>query len=140
MRFTGRLFVLGEADDLLDLVRRDPRFAATSFTDLAELGQPLTGEPAPPRADRHWGNPNGRGDLGVSHTVGGHQQHLGPFHLTMGRGRGPGQYGQRLTLTGGHDQWGCSIVHANSLPNCGYLFWRHTTRLEWPASQWRGER
>src|ERR1019366_5366583 len=41
-------------------------------------------------------------------------------------------YGQRLTLTGGHDQWGCGIVHANSLPNCGYLFWRHTT------SRWLG--
>src|SRR5665811_1054901 len=127
MRFTGRLFVLGEADDLLDLVRRDPRLTAAPFTDLAELGEPLTGEPAPPRADRHWGNPNGRGDLRVSHNVGGHQQHLGPFHLTMGRGRGPGQYGQRLTLTGGHDQWGCSIVHVNSLPRSGYLFWRHTT-------------
>src|SRR5674476_682726 len=84
MRLPGRLFVLGEADDLLDLVRRDPRFAAAPAAHLAEPGQPLTGEPAPPRADRDWGNPNGRGDLGVSHTVGGQQQHRGPFHLTMG--------------------------------------------------------
>src|SRR5665811_1246374 len=74
MRFTGRLFVLCQADDLLDLGRRDPRFTATPFTHLAELGQPLISEPAPPRADRDRGNPNRRSDLGVSHTVGGHQQ------------------------------------------------------------------
>src|ERR1035437_6637377 len=61
----------------------------------------------------------------------------------MGRGRGPGQYGQRLTLTGGHDQWGCGIVHANSLPNCGYLFWRHTTSMPGTLTTYRsvtGER
>src|SRR5664280_2288866 len=127
MRFTGRLFVLGEADDLLDLLRRDPRLTAAPAAHLAEPGQPLISEPAAPGADRHRGDPNGRGDLGVGHTIGGHQQHLGPFHLTMGRGRGPEQYGQRLTLTGGHDQWGCGIVHGNSLPKCGYLFWKHTT-------------
>jgi len=38
MRFTGRLFVLGEADDLVDLLRWDPRLAATPITHLAELG------------------------------------------------------------------------------------------------------
>src|SRR5450756_718896 len=102
------------------MIRRPPRSTQSRSSAASDVYKRQ-------RADRHWGNPNGRGDLGVSHTVGGHQQHFGPFHLTMGRGRGPGQYGQRLTLTGGHDQWGCGIVHANSLPKCGYLFWRHTT-------------
>src|SRR5665811_1147329 len=85
MRFTGRLFVLCQADDLLEIGCRDPRLATTPRTHLAELGQPLVSEPAPPRADRDRGSPNRRGDLGVGHTVGGHQQHLGPFHLTMCR-------------------------------------------------------
>jgi hypothetical protein len=50
VRRTGRLFVLSQAHDLLDLLSRDPRFAATTLPDLAELGQPLSGEPA--RHDR----------------------------------------------------------------------------------------
>src|ERR1035437_3896136 len=127
MCLTGRLFVLCQADDLIDLLRRDPRLTATPAAHLAEPGQPLISEPGPPCADRDRGDPNGRGDLGVGHTVGGHQQHRGPFHLTMCRCRRPGQYRQRLALTGGHDQRGCRLVHANSLPKYGYLFWRHTT-------------
>ena len=38
MRPTRRLLALGEADDLLDLLRRDPRFAAAPAAHLAELG------------------------------------------------------------------------------------------------------
>src|SRR5665647_677822 len=134
VRCTGRLFVLSQTHDLLNLLRRDPRFAATTVPYLAELGQPFSGEPGPPRTDRDRGDANARGDLGVGHTFSGHQQHLGPLHLTMGRGRSPGQDHQRLTLTGRHDQRGCSLVHADSLPTKGYLFWRHTTSLPSAAS------
>ena len=63
----------------------------------------------------------------IAATVGGHQQHLGPLHLAMRCGRGPGQHCQRLALTSGHEQWGCSLVHDHSLPQNGYLFWRRTT-------------
>jgi len=41
MRCPGRLFVLSQAHDLLNLLRTDPRFAATALAYLAELGQPL---------------------------------------------------------------------------------------------------
>ena len=81
MRFPGRLFVLGQANDLLDLFRRYPGLTAATFADHRELGQPFLGEPGPPRPHRHRGNPNARGDLGVGHTIGGQQQHLGPLHL-----------------------------------------------------------
>jgi hypothetical protein len=60
--------------------------------DLHRRRTVIISEPAPQRADRDRGNPNGRGELGVSNTVGGHQQHPGPFHLTMCRCRRPGQH------------------------------------------------
>ena len=44
--------MLCQADDLLEIGRRDPRLATTPRTHLAELGQPLVSEPAPPRAGR----------------------------------------------------------------------------------------
>src|SRR5664280_1758852 len=127
MRCPGRLFELGQANDLLDLFRRYAGLTAATFADHLESGQPLLGEPRPPRPHGHRSNPNGRGDLGVGHTIGGHQQHLGSLHLPMRCGRRPSQYFQCLALTGGHDQRGCCLVHANNLANLGYLFWRHTT-------------
>ena len=69
--------------DLFNVVRRDPRRAATSFALLTERGQPFTGEPVSPGAHSGRGDPYGRGDVGVGHTVGSHQQHLGPFHLPV---------------------------------------------------------
>jgi len=42
-----------------------------SRTLLGDLGQSLTGESALPPPIRDRGNPNGCGDLGVGHTVGG---------------------------------------------------------------------
>jgi len=116
MHCPGRLFVLSQAHDLLDLLRGDPRLAAATTADHRELGQPLLREPGPPRPNRHRGDANRCGDLGVGHTVGGHQQHLGPLHLPMRCARGPGQHRQRLALTRGHEQRGCSLVHGNRLP------------------------
>ena len=65
MRCPGRLLVHGQTHDLLNFLRRDPRFAATTQPYLAELGQPLRGEPIPPGPDRDRRNSDVRGDLGV---------------------------------------------------------------------------
>jgi hypothetical protein len=35
---------------------------------------------------------------------------------------GPGEYRQRLALTGGHDQRGCGLVHADSLQEMATYF------------------
>src|SRR5674476_1334350 len=63
MRCPCRLFVLSQAHDLLNLLRRDHWLAPATFTHLAELGQPLGGEPVPPRPNRDRGNPHLRSDL-----------------------------------------------------------------------------
>jgi hypothetical protein len=66
MRFPWRSFAHREPHDL---DRRDRRLPTTPGTHPPELGEPLTGEPGPPRPDRDRGNPDTRRDPGIRHRV-----------------------------------------------------------------------
>ena len=63
----------------------DRGFAAPTFADLAQTGQPVLGEPLAPGPHRRRRHSDLLGDHRVRHPVGGQQQHPRPQHLPIRR-------------------------------------------------------
>ena len=76
----------GQLDDLGDLLPADRGLAAASSADLTQLGQPVLGEPVPPRADGADRDADPLCDVAVGHPVGHKQQCLGLLDLPVRRG------------------------------------------------------
>src|SRR5512142_2409388 len=80
------------------------------------LGQPLLGEPRPPRPHGARRHPHRGGDLHIRQAVRRHQQRLRPSHLPKRRCARPRQHLQRLPLTGRDRRSVGGSTHARSLP------------------------
>ena len=78
--------VQGQLDDLGDLLPADRGLAAVSPADLTQIGQPVLGEPVPPRADGADRDPDPLCDVAVGHPVGHEQRCLGLLDLPVRRG------------------------------------------------------
>jgi hypothetical protein len=80
------LGVQRQLDDLGDLLPADRGLAAASPADLIQLGQPVLGEPVPPRADGADRDPEPLCDVAVGYPVGHEQQCLCLLDLPVRRG------------------------------------------------------
>jgi hypothetical protein len=78
--------VQGQLDDLGELLLADRGLAAAPPADLPQLGQPVLGEPVPPRADGADRDPDPLCDVAVGHPVSREQQCFGPLDLQVRRG------------------------------------------------------
>src|SRR5829696_6986840 len=115
VRLAFRLGLLGQPDDLVDLLRRDLRLTPSAGTNPTQLGQPLLREATPPGHHTRRRDPDLIGDSRAGKNIGCQQQRLSPGHLPMSCRLGLRQALQDLPLSIRHDQSGARSAHEHTL-------------------------